>query len=424
MGRFTRNTRDVSSDAFHLVNRRLPRATTSNDLQATIYFSAASLCYPFSVLARVQSASIRVSRGSVVTADVVPCWSSRIYDGPQLQDRRAEHIAKSLPYMMPTPEILAHLVDVHCHPTAAPVIATSTIGSLPCTLCAMSSREGDQSMVAALARARPDRIVPGFGYHPWWAHRISLSAPAGTVPDHAAHYRALFLPDSPSSSQSSRAELEEAFARLLPNLPPPISLADVLADVRVRLTEFSTAMLGEVGVDRAARIPWAGTVDAASSVGGTNGRTLSPFSTPFAHQLAILEAQLALAVELRRNVSLHSVKASAQTRELFDKMAATHGAAWFAISVDVHSCTLSPEVWLGIEVRPFDLHFHPHLYSRLQFPPQRRRRREECLLMRTIEAPSKCILVTLDGYQLPFTQSHRPHPSMCANSHSCRVRLP
>jgi hypothetical protein len=90
---------------------------------------------------------------------------------------------------------------------------------------------------------------------------------------------------------------------------------------------------------------------------------LSPFSTPFAHQLAILEAQLALAVELRRNVSLHSVKASAQTRSLFDRMATTHGAAWFAISVDVHSCTLSTEVWSGIEVRPFLLHPQSHLPS-------------------------------------------------------------
>jgi Tat protein secretion system quality control protein TatD with DNase activity len=63
------------------------------------------------------------------------------------------------------------------------------------------------------------------------------------------------------------------------------------------------------------------------SDGGTNGRLLLPSSTPFAHQLNILEAQLALAVELRRNVSLHSVKASTQTRELFDRMEATHGAA-------------------------------------------------------------------------------------------------
>jgi Tat protein secretion system quality control protein TatD with DNase activity len=216
----------------------------------------------------------------------------------------------------------------------------------------MSSQVEDQSKVATLARARPDRIVPGFGYHPWWFHRISLSAPAGTVPDHAAHYRALFLPSS-SSSQPPSAELETALARLLPTLPPPIPLADVLTDVRARLTEFPTAMLGEVGIDRAARIPFAR--DDASEEGNDNGgghRTLSPFTTPFAHQLAILEAQIALAVELRRNVSLHSVKASAQTRALFDRMAATHGAAWFAISIDVHSCTLSPEVWSDIEVRP------------------------------------------------------------------------
>jgi Tat protein secretion system quality control protein TatD with DNase activity len=267
--------------------------------------------------------------------------------------------------MLPTPEILAHLVDVHCHPTVAPVIATSTIDSLPCTLCAMATRVEDQQKVAALARARPDRIVPGFGYHPWWVHSISLSAPAGTVPDHAAHYRALFLPES---SQPPSAELEAAFARLLPMLPPPIPLADVLADVRARLTEFPAAMLGEVGIDRAARIRFTLNGDDASD-GEANGHTLSPFSTPFAHQLAILEAQLALAVELRRNVSLHSVKASAQTRELFDRMAAAHGAAWFSISVDVHSCTLSPEVWRGIEVRPFHLHLSP---PPVASPPHRR----------------------------------------------------
>jgi Tat protein secretion system quality control protein TatD with DNase activity len=114
-------------------------------------------------------------------------------------------------------------------------------------------------------------------------------------------------------------------------------------------------MLGEVGFDRAARIPFAG----ANASDGGSGQTLSPFSTPFAHQLAILEAQLALAVELRRNVSLHSVKASGQTRALFDRMAATHGAAWFAISVDVHSCTLSPEVWRDIEKH------HPNVYLSL-----------------------------------------------------------
>ncbi|KAI0308270.1 hypothetical protein B0F90DRAFT_148312 [Multifurca ochricompacta] len=256
---------------------------------------------------------------------------------------------------LPVPEVLVHLVDVHCHPTDAPSIATSTIESLPCTLCPMSTQQGDQSKVAEFARARPDRVVPGFGYHPWWTHRISLDASAGTLPDHATHYRNLFLPE-PLSSSPPNAELEAAFARLLPTLPTPIPLADVIADVRAHLTEFPTAMLGEVGIDRAARIRF---TDADASGVGNNGRVLSPFSTPFGHQLAILEAQLALAIELRRNVSLHSVKAPAQTLALFDRMATTHGAAWFAISVDVHSCTLSTEVWREIEKR------HPNVFLSL-----------------------------------------------------------
>ena len=271
-------------------------------------------------------------------------------------------------HLLPAPEVLVHVVDVHCHPTDASSILASTIETLPCTLCAMATQEGDQSKVADLARTRQDRIVPAFGYHPWWTHQISLSTPVGTTPDHAAHYRALFLPES---SPPPSAEIEAAFARLLPTLPQPISLVDVLADVRAHLAEFPSAMLGEVGFDRAARIPFA---DAnASDGGGNNPRTLSPFSTPFAHQLAILEAQLALAVELRRNVSLHSVKAPAQTLALFDRMAATHGAAWFAISIDVHSCTLSPEVWRDIEVRPFFLHLlHAVALFPFPFPKEKR----------------------------------------------------
>ncbi|KAI0294927.1 TatD DNase family Scn1 [Russula brevipes] len=300
--------------------------------------------------------------------------------------------------MLPAPEVFAHLIDVHCHPTVAPSIAASTTESLPCTLCAMSTRVEDQSKVAALARARPERVVPAFGYHPWWAYRISLDAPAGTVPDHAAHYRALFLPassPSPSPSQPPSPELEAAFARLLPVLPSPIPLADVLTDVRARLTEFPSAMLGEVGVDRAARIPFTG-ADALSDEENNGHKVLSPFSTPFAHQLAILEAQLALAVELRRNVSLHSVKASAQTRSLFDRMASTHGAAWFAISVDVHSCTLSTEVWSGIEKQ------HPNVFLSLSTAINGRSPGHIALIRAC--APTR-ILVESDYHNAPLDES-------------------
>lgn len=302
--------------------------------------------------------------------------------------------------MSPSPQVLAHLVDVHCHPTDSPSITTSLIESLPCTLCAMSTHAGDQSKVAALARAHPDRIVPAFGYHPWWTHRISLSAPAGSTPDSATHYRALFLP---VSSPPPSAKLEAAFARLLPALPPPISLADVLADLRAHLTDFPSAMLGEVGIDRVARVPFAGPGAPDDTNDGTNGRGLSPFSTPLAHQFAVLEAQLALAVELRRNVSMHSVKAPAQTLSLFDRMAATHGAAWFAISVDMHSCKFSPEAWREIGVRLF-----PHPLIHLAFPDAK----EGGLPAdgSRSEAPPKRIPVAFDGHQWQYTGLHRPRP--------------
>ncbi|KAG9128531.1 hypothetical protein FRC07_005898 [Ceratobasidium sp. 392] len=100
-------------------------------------------------------------------------------------------------------------------------------------------------------------------------------------------------------------------------------------------------MLGEVGIDRAFKVRY--------SQVGEDGMKLSPFTVPQEHQLAILEAQIGVAVELGRNVSLHSVKASGATIELLKKMSSRHGVAWEKINLDLHSCTLSGEGWKSIE---------------------------------------------------------------------------
>ena len=142
--------------------------------------------------------------------------------------------------------------------------------------------------------------------------------------------------------------------RLLPFLPDPIPLADVLTDLRKNLTAFPHAMLGKVGLDRACRIPFSHPADppfaAAADNAPSSARELSPFTIPLAHQLAVLEAQLAVAAALARPVSLHSVKAQQATRELLDRMRAAHGARWLAISVDLHSCGLSAQTWAEISV--------------------------------------------------------------------------
>ncbi|TFY61964.1 hypothetical protein EVJ58_g4170 [Rhodofomes roseus] len=183
----------------------------------------------------------------------------------------------------------------------------------------MATRGTDQELVADLARRYPDKVTPCFGYHPWFTHWISLT----DNPSKESHYRALFLPDD-----SPKPEHEAAFARLLPSLPPPTPLSQVLPSLHASLASFPTAMLGEVGLDRVCRVP---------------------FAPPADPPAAVLEAQLALAVELRRNVSTHSVKAQQATLELLARMKARYGRAWDAISVDMHSCGLSAQTWIALE---------------------------------------------------------------------------
>jgi len=167
------------------------------------------------------------------------------------------------------------------------------------------------------------------GYHPWFTHWISL----GPVTSKEQHYRDLFL-------SSDSPEHESAFIQLLPSLPDPTPLPQLISTLRSNLISFPSALLGEVGLDRASRIPRAYP---------SSTLILTPFVVPLPHQLAVLEAQLDLAVELGRSVSLHSVKAQMATKELIDRMKEKWGAKWEMISVDLHSCGLSEQMWKAIE---------------------------------------------------------------------------
>ncbi|KAG6837326.1 hypothetical protein H0H93_011421 [Arthromyces matolae] len=235
---------------------------------------------------------------------------------------------------LPPSSVLEHIVDVHCHPTDAPGISSESISQLPITICAMSSMETDQHLVRNLALANPDKLSSMLnypGHHPWFTHRISIFPPSSKED----HYRALFL-----NSSSASEDHITAFLQLLPSLPDPIVLADVLLELRRNLEAFPVAMLGEVGLDRSFRVPYDYHAEQ---------RRLTPFVVPFDHQLTILEAQINLAVELGRNISLHSVKSQLATLTLLDRMKAKHGDRWLSINLDFHSCGVSPETWQGIE---------------------------------------------------------------------------
>ena len=184
--------------------------------------------------------------------------------------------------------------------------------------------------VSSPSLAYTEDSIPSPGHHPWFSHAIA-TRPFASKRD---HYQTLLLGTSESPDRL------EAFEKLLPHLPEPCHLDYVVQELRDNLRSFPDAMLGEVGLDRSFRVP----IDYLSSP-----RELTPFTIPLEHQLIVLEAQLDLAVELGRNVSLHSVKCQQATAALLNRMRSRHGQRWCAINIDFHSCGFSPEMWQSIE---------------------------------------------------------------------------
>ncbi|KAF9469807.1 TatD DNase family Scn1 [Collybia nuda] len=232
---------------------------------------------------------------------------------------------------LPGQEILNHIVDVHCHPTDASSISPDSMHHLQITICAMSTMQSDQSRVRDLAISYPTKVVPCFGYHPWFSYLISTQ-PVLSKND---HYRSILL-----GTRSPRPSDVAIFEKLLDLLPDPIFLHDVISELRLNLEAFPRSMLGEVGLDRTFRVPF----DYFAS-----NRELTPFTIPLEHQLTILEAQVDLAVELGRNVSFHSVKSQLATVEFLKRLRSKHRDRWARINIDMHSCGLSPETWREIE---------------------------------------------------------------------------
>ncbi|KAJ7786603.1 TatD DNase family Scn1 [Mycena metata] len=230
--------------------------------------------------------------------------------------------------------VLEHVIDAHCHPTEARAVSAESMERLEITVCAMSTYHGDQSLVRDLALQNPVKVIPCFGYHPWFSHLISL----GTVTSKYEHYRHLFIGDDAEPS----AEKVSAFEELISLLPEPMSIDEVLEDLRHNfgLLSSTKTMLGEVGLDKDFRVAF----DYRASP-----RRLTPFTIPLKHQLLVLEAQLDLAVELRRSVSLHSVHCPQVTVDLLNKQKSKHGQQWEIIRIDLHSCSMNPQVCAALQ---------------------------------------------------------------------------
>lgn len=239
----------------------------------------------------------------------------------------------------PFPWAAGRICDAHCHPTDTMAAVPGIPAMAAAVLTVMATRSQDQDLVAALAVEQgrrsgdlreaadpqpPRKVVAAFGWHPWFAHQLyddgaSPGRDLVTLEDKRRHLAAVLLP----APAEKHAAALEALAASLPAVRP---LSAFVAETRQRLQAHPTALVGEIGLDKSFRVPEPapasvenGTASGATP-GGREGRRLSPFRVLPAHQTAVLEAQLRLAVELGRPISVHGVQAHGL---LFETLAAT-----------------------------------------------------------------------------------------------------
>lgn len=210
--------------------------------------------------------------------------------------------------------------DAHCHPTDTVPSLDDIAGMKTRALTIMATRGQDQSLVADFAdklgvtddaipalesTSGSDKlrgyIVPAFGWHPWFSHQIFIDDNTG-IPSKLTHYRMVISP-SPEDDD------------FIASLPDPRSLSGLLNQTRSYLEKYRYAIVGEIGLDHVFRIPGNEVADngykrdAALTPGGREGRHLSSYRVDMQHQRNILKAQLNLAGEMQRAVSVHGVAA-------------------------------------------------------------------------------------------------------------------
>ncbi|GAA5821295.1 hypothetical protein JCM11251_004557 [Rhodosporidiobolus azoricus] len=227
------------------------------------------------------------------------------------------------------PTLLARLTDAHCHPTDDDAFDADVLRGLKTgKLCAMSSSLSNQEKTKEVHSASPSAVIPFFGVHPWFCHPISF-APSGNLPSKEEHYTSLF--PSPTDPSQPHPHLERVMSSFPDPISDPISAADFTSRLEADLLAFPSSHVGEVGLDRAFRIPNPPHIAANKS----NPKN-TELATPLEHQLKVLEAQVDVAIKLGRSVSFHSVRAPQETVDVLKRLKAEK-AGWGSIHVCLHS---------------------------------------------------------------------------------------
>ena len=214
------------------------------------------------------------------------------------------------------------IFDAHCHATDVELSFHKVKDMKTRALVVVATRGDDQQLVARYAAdmccesiddamnmvLQPTtKIIPSFGWHPWFAHHLyddTHSALKQPLIDNAKeeHYRSVLRPRSGDDWKSI-------------DMIDPLPLSVFISHTREKLKKYPSALVGEIGLDKAFRLPYAWTPkqwekrDTSLTPGGREGRRLTRYKICINHQRLILSAQLKLAGEMQRPVSIHGVRA-------------------------------------------------------------------------------------------------------------------
>lgn len=216
-------------------------------------------------------------------------------------------------YMLP-------LTDAHCHPTDDSDTLEAIASMQTQTLVCMSTSFHDIDLVKQIAAKFPQKVVPAYGYHPWFSHLVYLP---DRPTDKYEHYRSVLCPSPPDE--------------FIDQLPDPRPFQEYLDIMESNLSDNLYAIVGELGLDKAFRLP------EPPLKPGQKGK-LSEFRVSLDHQTQIFIRQLKLAIKLSRPISVHSVQTASLTFDTIQHVLADENVSLAETpTICLHSYSGSPE---------------------------------------------------------------------------------